>query len=83
MFVGMAEKEFQTYEVLEGCYVTVVSRCRNGAFLTLDNGEDAFAYSFGSLYPGTKVLCTVLRLATETKLKLVSIDAVTKYPAAA
>lgn len=71
------------YEVFDGCYGTVVGRCQKGAFLTLDNGEDAFAYKFGNLCPGTKVLCTVLRLADEGRRKLVSIDSVAHYPAAA
>lgn len=71
------------YEVFDGCYATVVGRCQKGAFLTLDNGEDAFAYKFGNLWPGTKVLCTVLRLADEGRRKLVSIDSVAHYPIAA
>lgn len=77
------EMEAQGYEVMDGCYGTVVGRCQKGAFLTLDNGEEAFAYKFGNLWPGTKVLCTVLRLADEGRRKLVSIDSVANYPAAA
>lgn len=73
----------EKYEVFDGCYGTVVGRCQKGAFVTLDNGEDAFAYRFANLWPGTKVLCTVLRLADESRRKLVSIDSVTCYPAAA
>ena len=65
MFTEMEEKENQGYEVMDGCYGTVVGRCQKGAFVTLDNGEDAFAYKFANLWPGTKVLCTVLRLADE------------------
>ncbi len=83
MFTEMGEKEYQSYEVMDGCFGTVVGRCQKGAFLTLVNGEDAFAYKFGNLWPGTKVLCTVLRLADEGRRKLVSIDSVTHYPAAA
>ena len=83
MFTEMEVKEVQGYEVLDGCYGTVVGRCQKGAFLTLDNGEDAFAYKFGNLWPGTKVLCTVLKLADEGRRKLVSIDSVAHYPAAA
>lgn len=62
------------YERFDGCYGTVVGSCRSGAFLELDNGEKAFAYKFASLRPGTKVLCTVLRLADEARKMLVSID---------
>ena len=83
MFTEMEEKENQSYEVMEGCYGTVVGRCQKGAFVTLDNGEDAFAYKFANLWPGTKVLCTVLRLADEGRRKLVSIDSVAQYPVAA
>ncbi len=68
------------YERLDGCYGTVIGCCRSGAFLELDDGEEAFAYKFASLYPGTKVLCTVLRLANENRKMLVSIDSVVDYP---
>ena len=67
------------YEVFDGCFGTVVGRCQIGAYLKLDNGEDAYAYKFASLLPGTKVLCTVLKLAKENRLKLVSIDSVVQY----
>lgn len=81
MFTEIVEK--QGYEVMDGCYGTVVGRCKKGAFITLDNGEDAFAYKFANLWPGTKVLCTVLRLADAGRRKLVSVDSVAHYPAAA
>ena len=71
------------YEMFDGCYATVVGRCQKGVFLTLDNGEDAFAYKFCNLWPDTKVLCTVLRLAEDGRRKLVSIDSVVHYPIAA
>lgn len=67
------------YEPLEGCYGIVTGSCRAGAFLQLDNGEEAFAFKFGNLFPDTKVLCTVKRLANEEKRTLVSIDAVIEY----
>ncbi len=67
------------YDRLEGCYATVTGTCRSGAFLQLDNGEDAFAYKFANLIPGSKVLCTVLRQALESRKKLVSIDSVISY----
>jgi len=67
------------YEPFDGCYGTIIDRCRAGAYLQLDNGEEAFAYKFGNLFPGTKVLCTVLRLPTEGRKMLVSIDSIVQY----
>lgn len=67
------------YEPFEGCYGTITERCRKGAYLQLDNGEEAFAYKFGNLFPGTKVLCTVLRRPQEGKKTLVSIDSIVQY----
>ncbi len=64
------------YERFDGCYGTVIDRCLKGAYLELDNGELAFAYKFGNLFPGTKVLCTVLKQAAEDRKMLVSIDSV-------
>lgn len=71
--------EENSYERFDGCYGTVIGCCRSGAFLKLDNGEEAFAYKFASLYPGTKVLCTVLRQADKARKMLVSIDSVVDY----
>lgn len=73
----------ENYEVLEGCYGKVIGTCQKGAFLTLDNGQEAFAYKFANLYPGTLVLCTVRRLADEQKRMLVSIDSVVDHAAQA
>lgn len=67
------------YEPLDGCYGQVQGTCQSGAFLRLDNGQEAFAYKFAHLYPGSLVLCTVRRLATEDRRMLVSIDAVLKH----
>ena len=76
----MENKTIETrYEPFEGCYGTITERCRAGAYLQLDNGEEAFAYKFGNLFPGTKVLCTVLRLPQEGKKTLVSIDSIVQY----
>ena len=71
------------YEVLESCYGKVGGTCQKGAFLTLDNGQEAFAYKFANLYPGTLVLCTVRRLADEQRRMLVSIDSVVNHAAKA
>lgn len=83
MFATLEEPKVQGYDVWDGCYGIVLSRCRKGAFLTLDNGETAFAYGFGNLWPGTEVLCTVQRLASDNRHMLVTIDAVCYHPTAA
>lgn len=67
------------YEKFDGCYGTVTGRCRSGVFLKLDNGEEAFAYKFASLLPGTEVVCTVLKLPTDERRMLVSIDSIRSY----
>lgn len=77
MFEEMELNQEQSgYDVLDGCYGTVTGCCRKGAFLQLDNGEEAFAYKFANLLAGTKVLCTVRRLADEGRRMLVTIDSV-------
>lgn len=76
MFEEMMEYEREGYDVMDGCYGTVIGSCRKGAFLQLDNGQDAFAYKFANLWPGTKVLCTVRKLAEEGRRMLVTIDSV-------
>ena len=77
MFETHVEK--QEYEVMDGCYGKVIDRCKNGVYLSLDNGEIAYAYKFGNLRIDTRVLCTVLKLAKADKRKLVSIDSVVEY----
>lgn len=72
-----------SYERFDGCYGEVTSRCKAGAYLMLDNGQRAFAYRFASLLPGTKVLCTVLKMPTDEKRMLVSIDSVGGHSSAA
>lgn len=70
----MMYEEFNAWhEVMEGCYGKVIGRCQKGTFLELDNGQEAFAYKFVSLFPGTEVLCTVLKQAVDNKKMLVSI----------
>ena len=67
------------YDVLDGCFGTVICRNRKGAYLVLDNGEQAYAHKFANLLPGTKVLCTVLKLPQQEKATLVSIDSIIQY----
>lgn len=76
----MEEDNVTGYEPYDGCYGTVTERCSVGAYLHLDNGEEAFAYSFCNLFPGTEVLCTVRKRPCEGKKTLVTIDAVIDYP---
>lgn len=71
-----------SYELFDGCYGEVTGRCKAGAYLTLDNGQEAFAYKFASLLRGTKVLCTVIKMPTDEKRMLVSIDSVGGYSSA-
>lgn len=71
--------KYVCYERFDGCYGEVTSSCRTGVYLTLDNGQGAFAYKFANLLPGTKVLCTVMKMPTEGKRMLVSIDSVKEW----
>lgn len=70
------EMDYIGYERYDCCYGEVTGRCQAGAYVTLDNGQLAFAYRFGNLLPGTRVLCSVQKLPTEDKRMLVSIDSV-------
>lgn len=67
------------YEVMDECFAVVSNRCGDGVFLTLDNGEKAFAPRFGNLKPGDKVICRIDRLAQGDKKPLVSISSVCGY----
>ena len=64
------------YERLDSCYGKVDSVCRSGAFVTLDNGQNAFCYNAASLPVGTEIICTVLKKARkeEGKRMLVGMD---------
>ena len=64
------------YEKDDACYGKVTCCCRTGAFLVLDNGQEAFAYKFASLQPGTEVLCCVERVPVDDRRMLVSIESV-------
>lgn len=72
----MLEQEyFEDWNIRDSMYGVVVGGCKSGVFLKLENGEEAFA-SFGKLNPGTVVLCTIRKKATENWRILVSIDSV-------
>lgn len=66
-----------TYEKYDCCYGIITDKCSKGVFLLLDNDETAHAKDFTSHRSGTKVLCTILKTATDKFRTLVSIDSVT------
>ena len=65
--------EEEGINIRDGVRGTVTGGCSKGIFLALEDGQEAFAH-FGGLNPGTTVLCTVLKKATEKWKVLVSID---------
>ena len=59
----------------------VTGGCRSGLFLRLEDGQEAYA-RFGGIYPGARVLCTVIKRATDRWRVLVSVDSVLEDAAA-
>ena len=41
--------DYVSYERFDGCYGEMTGSCKSGAYLTLGNGQEAFAYKFASL----------------------------------
>lgn len=76
------EYDEDDYNVRDGVRAVVTGGCSKGLFLRLENGQKAFA-SFGGLVPGTEVICTVLKKATERWRVLVAIDSVLERELAA
>ena len=72
----------EEFNVRDGVCGMVTGGCKSGLFLELENGQQAFAH-FGGLHPGSKVLCTVLKKATDTWRVLVTVDSVLEEAAAA
>lgn len=64
-----------TLDVRDAVYGVVTGNCSKGVFLELKNGQQAFSY-FGGLACGSKVLCSVIRRASDNWRVLVSIDSV-------
>ena len=62
------------YEKFDSCYGTVQCTTHKGAYLQLDNGETAFAYSFNHLNLGDTVLCSIRKPATDDRYATVYID---------
>ena len=62
-------------ERFDSCYATVVGASQKGLFLSLENGEEAFAF-FGYLPKGTKVLVSKIKEAHDSYLAKVSVDSV-------
>ncbi len=65
----------EDFSVKDGVYGIITGGCKKGLFITLENGQEAFA-EFGGYPYGTKVLCTVLKKATDKWRVFVSIDSV-------
>lgn len=61
--------------IRDGIRGVVTGKCSSGVFLSLEDGQEAFA-RFGCLNPGTTVLCTILKKATEKWKILVDIESV-------
>ena len=61
--------------IWDDMYGVVTGSCSKGLFLMLENGQEAFS-RFGSLAPGSEVLCSVIKKANENWRYLVSIDSV-------
>lgn len=80
VFECALEEKPHVYERFDSAFGVVTGRCGKGAFLTLDNGELAFAYKFSSLLPGTKVLCSIQKPAQGELFTRVSVDSVLFYP---
>lgn len=76
------EYEDNDFSIRDGVRAVVTGGCSKGMFLSLESGQEAFA-SFGGLVPGTEVLCTVLKKATERWRVLVAIDSVLERELAA
>lgn len=70
-----------TYQVFDMCYGIIGDRTWSGAYVMLDNGEEAYANHCANLRKGTHVLCSVLKPEQPEKgrLKVVGIDSVL-YP---
>ena len=69
----MGVQEFERFSECEG---EVLECCRKGAFIMLENVEKAFAYKFGNLSSGTRVICSFLKPACGDLLARVSVDSV-------
>ncbi len=65
----------ENFNIRDGVYGIVTGGCKSGVFLVLENGQEAFA-SFGGLNPGTEVMCTVMKKATDKRRVFVAIDSV-------
>ena len=59
-------------------HVSVIIKCLKNIYLELKNCEYTFAYKL-QIFFGIKVLCTVLKPATEYRGILISIDFVFRF----
>lgn len=58
------------YERFDRCCGTVIDKYLKCVYLELDNDERAFVYKFEKVFLDDKVLCTVLKQATEGRVML-------------
>lgn len=62
------------YQKNDSCYATVIDKCSKGVILLLDNNEVAYASNFISQKIGSKVLCSILKEATDKYRALALIE---------
>lgn len=62
------------YQRYDSCYATIKEKCYKGVILLLDNNELAFASNFTTQKVGTKVLCSILKEASEKYRALALIE---------
>ncbi len=67
------------YERNESAYGIVTSRCRKGAFISLENDEVGFCPEAGNIPTGTKVIVTVRKTAMEEKRCILGLDSVCSF----
>lgn len=73
------QKNNAVYRVWDTCTGTVEGKSRDGVYLTLDNGEEAFAFRYTGLKIGDKVFCSVKHPARDGRKMLVTIDSTLQY----
>lgn len=62
------------YQIMDTCKATVDGKDSRGIYLTLDDGESAFALSYLTLKRGDTVLCSVKRPKGNKRHAFVTID---------
>lgn len=70
----------KNYQKYDSCYATITSKCSKGVILLLDNDEVAFASNFTGQKIGSKVLCSILKEATDKYRALALIESTNFEP---